>query len=288
MTGDEMTPMNSVLPLISDGDLALGQLLTCPLPGVMAEVTPQGLRVHNLTTPDPTEAMRHATGRTSPSDSGWTFWKLADPVRGFIKPLEHVRVAWLARQLPKTARTSDSHPLRINRLNIPGLSGSFGMTFCPGKKSDSIYGGAWDRDLDKDLSSIRDWGACAVVTLLEDHEFALLGVPDFQTVMQKQPFQWHYLKIRDSDVPDDRFESAWPAVREQLAAVLKDGGSVVVHCRGGLGRTGLLVARFLVEDGMDPEAAIALVRSVRPGAIETWEQENHIRRLASGRTTSKV
>lgn len=276
-----MKSIDSVMPLITDGDLPVGLRLSCPLPGVTAEVMLSGLHVRGLTTMDPTEAMQHALGQVSASDNGWTFWKVDDPVRGFTKPLEHVRVAWLARQQSKNVRTSDSHPLRINRLEVPGVSGAFGMTFCPGKKSDSIYGGNWDRDLDKDLAVIRDNGAGAVLTLLEDHEFGLLGVPQFPEVMQTQPFQWHYLQIRDSDVPDGRFEASWPTVRAQLATVLKTGGLVVVHCRGGLGRTGLVVARFLVEDGMAPDDAIALVRSVRPGAIETWEQENHVRSLAA-------
>ena len=182
-----MNSIDSLLPLIADGDLPIGLLLTCPLPGVVAEVVPEGLRVQDQITADPTEAMRHATGQTNASDNGWTFWKLDDPLRGFIKPLEHVRVAWQARQLPRTVRTSDCHPLRINRLDVPGLPGSFGLTFCPGKKSDSIYGGDWDRDLDKDLAVLRDWGANAVVTLLEDHEFALLGVPDFPAAMKGEP-----------------------------------------------------------------------------------------------------
>lgn len=288
MTDERIIYMDSVLPLIADGELPIGQQLTCPLPGVVAVVTPDGLNVLGLTTPSPTHAMHHASGQSSSTDNGWTFWKLDDPVRGFIKPLEHVRVAWLARQQPKTVRTSDSHPLRINRLDVPGMPGSFGMTFCPGKKSDSIYGGNWDRDLDKDLAVIRDSGAGAVLTLLEDHEFVLLGVPQFPAVMQTQPFQWHYLQIRDSDVPDDRFEAYWPAVRAQLADVLKNGEMVVVHCRGGLGRTGLVVARFLVEEGMAPDDAIARVRAVRPGAIETWEQESHVRSLPVGPTTNKA
>lgn len=284
-----MTPAReSLLPLITDGDLAIGLELTCPLPDVTARITPQGLCIGDFVTDDPTMAMRHVLGKSTPADNGWTFWKLHDPGRGFTKPLEHVRVAWQSKRGSTVPRTSDSHPLRINTLVVPGLDGKIGMTFCPGKKSDSIYGGAWDRDLQKDVASLCAWGADAVVTLLEDHEFDLLGVPDFPAVMQEQPFHWHYLNIRDSDVPDDRFESAWPAVREKLAAVLKSGGSVVVHCRGGLGRTGLVVARFLVEEGMDPESAIALVRSVRPGALETWEQENHVRSVAGGHSTEKA
>ena len=58
---------------------------------------------------------------------------------------------------------------------MPGLDGKIGMTFCSGEKSDSIYAGAWDRDLQKDVASLCAWGANAVVTLLEDHEFDLLG-----------------------------------------------------------------------------------------------------------------
>lgn len=129
------------------------------------------------------------------------------------------------------------------------------------------------------MIDIRAWGADAVVTLLEEHEFALLGVPEFPEVMCKQSFQWFCLHIRDSDIPDERFEIAWPRVLKELENILKAGGGVVMHCRGGLGRTGLVAARLLVEEGMPPDEAIALVRRVRPGSIETWEQESYIREL---------
>lgn len=36
--------------------------------------------------------------------------------------------------------------------------------------------GGWDRDLNRDLDAIRDWGAAAVVTLLEPKELTLLRV----------------------------------------------------------------------------------------------------------------
>jgi protein-tyrosine phosphatase len=150
------------------------------------------------------------------------------------------------------------------------------MTICPGKKGESVYGAAWDRDLATDLDAIEAWGAECVVTLMEDFEFAMLGIPDFPSVMAAQSFEWLHLEIRDADVPDHRFESAWPLAREKLLAVLERGGRVLVHCRGGLGRTGLMVARLLVEQGMAAEEAIRLTRSVRQGAIETKAQERHV------------
>lgn len=178
-------------------------------------------------------------------------------------------------------RTSQSHPLRIDVLRGPWSSGIIGMTICPGKKGESVYGAPWGRDLVTDLEAISAWGADCVVTVMEDFEFAMLGIPDFAAVMAAQPFEWLHLEIRDADVPDERFESAWPTARARVLAVLDRGGKVLVHCRGGLGRTGLVVARLLVEQGMGAEEAIRLTREVRQGAIETNAQERHVLALAS-------
>ena len=65
-------------------------------------------------------------------------------------------------------RNSTTHPLRIDSLPIG--NGLLGLTLCPGKKGDSVFGGAWDRDLDADLDVIKAWDANAVLSLIEDHE----------------------------------------------------------------------------------------------------------------------
>ena len=61
--------------------------------------------------------------------------------------------------------------------------------------------------------------------------------------------------------------------------MLRNGFDVLVHCKGGLGRAGMIAARLLVELGTPPEEAISQVRSVRPGAIETPTQERYVRQL---------
>lgn len=265
--------------LVRDGFLAPGQELSCPEKGICARIDPQGIAIDGQIFADPTQAMRYVRGLASSSDSGWTYWKLPDQRRGFAKPLEHVRIEWLARHDKSGVRTSQSHPLRIDTIALRALPGKIGLTFLPGKKGDALYGAPWDRDLEMDLAQIIEWGADAVVSLLEPHEFGCLGVPQFSEVMTRQPFRWFHLEVRDSDVPDQRFEGKWPQVRPALVDILRRGGGVVVHCRGGLGRTGLAVACLLVELGMGPEEAIAQVRAVRPGAIETWEQEEYVRAL---------
>ena len=58
--------------------------------------------------------------------------------------------------------------------------------------------------------------------------------------------------------------------------MLREDRNILVHCRGGLGRAGTIAARLLIEIGIDPKIAISEVRAVRPGAIETVEQEKYV------------
>jgi atypical dual specificity phosphatase len=51
---------------------------------------------------------------------------------------------------------------------------------------------------------------------------------------------------------------------------------VAVHCTAGLGRTGVILACYFVTKGLSPSNAIARVRRLRPGSIETDEQADAV------------
>lgn len=78
-----------------------------------------------------------------------------------------------------------------------------------------------------------------------------------------------HLPVKDFTAPSPaQVEQGIAAIAEAVAA----GERVAVHCGGGLGRTGTLLACYLVHHGWGAEAAIARVREVRPGSVETAGQ----------------
>jgi len=90
---------------------------------------------------------------------------------------------------------------------------------------------------------------------------------------------WIHLPIKDVSVPNATFEREWEVIGEGLRARLRAGFDILVHCRGGLGRGGLVAARLLIELGSKSDDAIEQVRRARPGAIETREQENYVKAI---------
>src|SRR5690349_19854639 len=79
--------------------------------------------------------------------------------------------------------------------------------------------------------------------------------------------KWLHLPIVDVNIPSASFEAQWRVEVPELLAALRTGSKILVHCKGGLGRTGLVAAMLLMESGETSEAAIRKVRNVRPGAI---------------------
>ena len=117
-----------------------------------------------------------------------------------------------------------------------------------------------------------------LVTLVRDYELDDLGVPDLFERVAAFGLESMHLPITDGGVPTDP-----DAFRTLVMTVLghaRDGENVVIHCRAGLGRTGLLAAACLVAVGVQPEDAIGIVRATRKNTIETLQQEAYVRAFA--------
>ena len=55
---------------------------------------------------------------------------------------------------------------------------------------------------------------------------------------------------------------------------------MAVHCEAGLGRTGTIIATYLVSQGASAEEAVSRIRAVEPAAIETAQQIQFLQEYA--------
>jgi atypical dual specificity phosphatase len=82
-----------------------------------------------------------------------------------------------------------------------------------------------------------------------------------------------YLHLRVDDYgapPPEEIDAAVQFIEKQIA----DNRPVMVHCAAGKGRTGVILAAYLVKnEGLRPQEAIDKIRSMRPGSIQSEVQE---------------
>jgi len=138
-------------------------------------------------------------------------------------------------------------------------------------------GGEW---LEDEVAGLRAAGLDTIVSLLERDEAADLGLQDERKVTEQMGLQFLSFPIPDRGVPG----STRDAVKflAELTGALGSGRNVAVHCRQGVGRSGLLAAASLITSGIESREAVNRVSDARGIAIpETTSQLQWLDHLAS-------
>ncbi len=164
--------------------------------------------------------------------------------------------------------------LRVDWLEADALvgRGRVGMTICPGRRDRG-------RDLGADLDTLARLGVTRLVCLVTHEELEWAAVVDLRGECERRGIALRHEPIRDQAAPG--LEDA-VALVDWLLHELAAGETVVMHCLGGLGRTGTIAACMLVARGLGADAAILAVRTARdPRAVETGTQEEFVRAFAA-------
>lgn len=148
----------------------------------------------------------------------------------------------------------------IHALNV--AAGILALSPLPGAGGD--YRG--------DLALIHDWRPGLVISMTTEAEQAAAGARTLGIDIQSLASRWIHLPVPDFSAPPPQVRQIWPKASLAARQALVGGGRVLVHCRGGCGRSGMVVLRLMIECGERPAAALARLRALRPCAVETRGQ----------------
>lgn len=115
--------------------------------------------------------------------------------------------------------------------------------------------------LKEDLALLKSRGIDVLVSLLEPHEAEKLGLAQEQTICDTEGLEYFSLPIRDHFVPVSQRRVYELALT--LAKKLENGKKVIVHCRGGKGRSGIIAAAIMIVLGVDVDDALARLHRAR-------------------------
>ncbi len=143
------------------------------------------------------------------------------------------------------------------------MAGNFSFVI-PGRLAGCAEPGRFS-DLRSDLSGLSRRGIGAIVSL---------------TVRPLDAAALRDFGMRSLHLPVPDFTAPTRGQIEEFVAFVRhchdDDVAVAVHCGAGMGRTGTMLACYLVSAGETPAEAMRAVRAARPGSIETAEQERSV------------
>ncbi|MBA2617399.1 MAG: dual specificity protein phosphatase family protein [Rubrobacter sp.] len=179
-------------------------------------------------------------------------------------------------------RNSKNCPIRVDLIpddviGLPEGSGTLGMTLAPGVKDWN-----WDRDMRTDMRRLREhWRTAVLVSLIEDHEYERYEMEGYAEEAEASGIEVEEWPIRDVDIPLEEQVEEYADLVGRIIGFLREGRNTVVHCRGGIGRTGTVVCSVLVGLGHGAEEAMQLASDARGDCVpETEGQKEYVREFA--------
>lgn len=137
-------------------------------------------------------------------------------------------------------------------------------------------GGDW---LEEEIRSWARSGLNVIVSLLEPAEEAEFGLSQEADLCRASGIEFHSFPIPDRGIPPSR--DATLGLVRKLERHLMTGHSVGIHCRQGIGRSGLIAACLLVSAGESPHKALEGISRVRGRPVpETAEQRDWVEAFA--------
>jgi protein-tyrosine phosphatase len=142
---------------------------------------------------------------------------------------------------------------------------------CGGTRRLAIVSRPAAERLSQEIAAWRAAGVTMVASLLEPGEQRALGLRDEAALCRAHGIEFASCPIADGGVPASLGDAV--ALARRLARATETGGTVGVHCRACIGRSGMMAAAVLMALGCSEEQALEAVATGRGLRVpETPEQ----------------
>jgi len=128
-------------------------------------------------------------------------------------------------------------------------------------------------DLQAELTRVVADGYGHVASLLEPDEAADLLLSDEAAACARMGLRFHHLPVRDGSIPGF---ARYVAFMESLAEALADGRGLLVHCRHGIGRSGMVAIGLLLHGGMPYGEAVENVAQARGAMLPSTPPQGRL------------
>lgn len=132
-------------------------------------------------------------------------------------------------------------------------------------------------DLQEEIIYWKKLGINSIVSFLTDEEKEELDLEYERMDCRKEGFEFIKFPIEDGDVPDSYLKTKELVI--SIAKKIKENQKVLLHSRGGIGRTSMIAASILAQNGLRIKEAFELITKIRgvkvpdTDAQKTWVEE---------------
>lgn len=141
------------------------------------------------------------------------------------------------------------------------------FTPCPGTKGVSVA---------DSLKSLKEAGAQAVITMMTMDELTENQADTLPSLCAELGMDWYHLPVEDGCAPDAPFAQAFVLQKAILLDLVESGATIVIHCHGGSGRTGLTAAILMLELGYASAQVKTQIQQIRPKALTSPVQVDYL------------
>ena len=170
-------------------------------------------------------------------------------------------------------------PIYISKENIPLIY----LSQCPGKNFMNSKGKLFNRSLNEDLEFIKKTNIKVIVNLLNLYELRTLGVKmhEYKHICNELEIMMISFPIIEMGIPSQNIQEIDNTLINQLAKFITNNEPILIHCRGGVGRAGLISGLLLrkLEKYNNYEECLTYLRTIRhKKCVESMKQRDYLKK----------